>query len=147
MRFLCSDAWVLQAVIRASRAGAPTLADLLGAMDDLQHALPVDRELHGAFSRLTAAGYLREVDARFALTEQVPLDVVQRVRDGGRTDSRAAALAFLRIEPSASATPWQDAANDVTYPGLTDERLKRADRDYRRRFAAEYRRLRDQEQG
>jgi hypothetical protein len=146
MRFVSSDAWVLQAVILASRSGPATLSDLLGAMDAIEHALPVDRELHGAFSRLTAAGYLREVDARFALTDQVPLDIVERMRVGSWTDRRSAALAFLRAEPSSGGTPWDDRANDVTYPGLTAERLKKADRDYRRRFSAEYRRLRDQEQ-
>jgi hypothetical protein len=127
----------------ASHEAPATLAELIAAMDEVQHALPVDRELHGAFSRLTAAGYLREVDARFVVTDRVPLDTVQRIRVGSAEERRAVAAAFLRAEAWTSASR-EDPANDVVYPGLTAERLQRADREYRRRFHAEYRRLRNQ---
>ena len=140
MTFLWADAWILHALAVATRTGPATLSELIEGMDAVNHALPVDRELHGGLTRLHASGYIQEVEERFALTGLVPADIVERCRVGGIVDGHAAAAAFLGVDPAAGSDSWADPSNDVTFPTLTQERLLRADNEYRQRFRREYRR-------
>ena len=72
MKFLWSDAWLLQAVALAARQAPATLAEVIGAADAVQHALLTDDELHGGLVRLTGGGFVEEVDHRFRLTGSIP---------------------------------------------------------------------------
>jgi hypothetical protein len=126
--FLWSDAWILQAIAVAAETHLATLAEILRAADVVNHALPTDDEFHGALLRLTNAGFIEESAGGFALTSRVPRSVVQRLL----VDSKAAAQ-FLDAEPWTSERNVRDPRNRVRYPGLTDERLRAADHEYRRR--------------
>jgi hypothetical protein len=121
IRFLWSDAWLLDAIARASKTHPASLADIIAAADMIQHALPTADELHGALLRLTAAGYIIEIDQRFLLTSDVPKVADYRV--------------FLDAESWTSESNVGDPRNAVTYPGLTAERIEAAERDYRARSA------------
>ena len=144
MRFLASDAWVLHAIAIASRHGPATLADVLAAADACNHALPTEKELHGALFRLTNAGFLIERDEHFELTERVSEPARTTMLAGESKAGRDAASALL-----GGAQSWTDAQTSsdpretVIYPRLTDERIKRADREYRRTFWNAYRRFRN----
>ena len=133
MKFLWSDAWLLQAIALASRSGPATLADLLTAADAVNHALPTDDELHGALSRLGAGGFVEEVDDRFRLTSLVPPEVRDAMREGGWQRGREAASALLGAEAWSPQANVGDPRNDVTYPGLTADRIRDAERERRRR--------------
>ena len=133
MRFLWSDAWLLQAIALASRKEPATLADLLAAADAVNHALPTSEELHGALSRLGVGGFVEKVDDRFRLTSRVPAEIRNAMSEGGWLRGRDAASALLEAEAWSPRTNVGDPRNDVTYPGLTPERIRRAEREYRRR--------------
>ncbi|HEU4463867.1 MAG TPA: hypothetical protein VFS53_02370 [Gemmatimonadota bacterium] len=136
MKFLWSDAWLLQAIALASRNEPATLADLIAAADAVNHALPTSGELHGAFFRLAAGGFVEEVDDRFRLTSRVPAEIRDAMSEGGWQRGREAASALLEAEAWSPQTNVGDPRNDVTYPGLTPDRLRDAERAYRRRRGA-----------
>jgi hypothetical protein len=132
MTFLWSDAWIFQAIALASKTGAATLAQVFGAADGVNHALPTNDELHGALLRLTGGGPVEETDGRFRLTGQVPNHVVAAIVAGGWEGGRDAPSKFLGAEPWSEEKNSRDPRNRVEYPGLTDERIRAADQEYRR---------------
>jgi hypothetical protein len=128
MPFLWSDAWILTAVAVASREKPAELWEILAAADALDHALPLDEELHGAFSRLTASRHVEEFFGRFKVGQGVPPDV--------RTALCAAtgfkdAEKFLSSEPRHTAGDVGDSRNQVRYSKLTNEQIREADKKYR----------------
>jgi hypothetical protein len=135
MTFLWSDAWLFQAIAVAARARPAALAEVLGAADAANHALPTDEELHGALSRLTGAGYVEEIDQKFQLTDRVPAEIADAIATGGWAKGRSAASAFLNAEPWSHDRNVGDPRNRVKYAGLTSERIISADTEYRRRVS------------
>jgi len=132
--FLWSDAWILQAIAIASHAAPARLSEILGAADAVNHALPTDDELHGAFARLTEHGFIAEVADTFQLTGRVPREVIAAIVGKGWRAGRSAAERFLDAERWTPQTNVRDPRNAVVYPGLTPARIQQADRDYRRRL-------------
>jgi hypothetical protein len=130
--YLWSDAWLFQAIGVASQKRPATLAEVLRAADDVNHALPTDDELHGALVRLTEGGFIEEIEQQFRLTERVPTHVRVAISSGGWRSGRAAAAAYLGAEDWTPETRTRDARNSVRFPSLTPERIRRADRDRRR---------------
>jgi hypothetical protein len=133
-RYLWSDAWILQAIAIASHAAPARLSEILGAADAVNHALPTDDELHGAFARLTEGGFIAEVEDAFQLTGRVPRDVIAAIVGKGWRAGRSAAERFLDAEPWTPQTNVRDPRNAVVYPRLTPARIQHADREYRRRI-------------
>jgi hypothetical protein len=130
MTFLWSDAWLLQAIAIASQQGPASLADVIAAADAVNHALPTSDELHGGLLRLTGGGFVEEVEHQFKLTERVPRQVEQTIVTSGWKRGRDAASTLLGAEPWSEKTNTSDPRNRVTYPGLTDDRMRRAEQDY-----------------
>ncbi len=136
MPFLWSDAWLLQAIALASSSGPATLAQIIGAADAVNHALPTSDELHGGFVRLTTDGFVAEKDTRFAITELVPATTVAQIRASGWQKGRRIASEFLHAEEWTGEKNVGDPRNHVLYGGLTDARLHEAEREYRRSLAS-----------
>jgi hypothetical protein len=134
MDYLWSDAWLLQPIIVASRERPATLAEVLAAADSVNHALPTSDELHGGLARLTSGGFVQELGNRFAATHEVVSTVLPEIKRSGWPEGRRAASDFLRAEEWTSATNVRDPRNNVRYPGLTDERIASAEREYRRQL-------------
>jgi len=130
--YLWSDAWLFQAIGIASQKRPATLAEVLAAADDVNHALPTDDELHGALVRLTEGGFVEETEQRLRLTDRVPTDIRAALINSGWKTGRAAAAAYLGSEDWTTETNTRDPRNNVRFPGLTAERIRRADRDRRR---------------
>jgi hypothetical protein len=130
--YLWSDAWLFQAIAIASSKRPATLAEVLAASDAVNHALPTDGELHGALVRLTEGGLVEEVEQRFRLSERVPANITTAIISSGWQSGRAAASAYLGAEDWSAETNTRDSRNNVSFPGLTPERIRRADRDRRR---------------
>jgi hypothetical protein len=140
MAYLWSDAWLLQAIAIASQNAPATLAQVLAAADGVNHALPTDEELHGGFSRLTAGGFVTEIDGCFTMTAAVPSHVTARMLEGGWNRGRQAASEFLNAEPWSALTKGGDPRNAVVYRGLTPERILAADQEYRETITRKFRR-------
>ncbi len=130
--YLWSDAWLFQAIGMASQRGPATLAEVLAAADDVNHALPTDEELHGALVRLTQGGFVEEIEQRLRLTDHVPADIRAAIISSGWQSGRATASGYLGAEDWTTETSTRDPRNNVRFPGLTPERIRRADRERRR---------------
>jgi hypothetical protein len=133
-RYLWSDAWIFQAIVIASHAAPARLSEILAAADGVNHALPTDDELHGAFARLTEDRLIVEVGDTFQLTGRVPREVIAAIVGKGWRAGRSAAERFLDAEQWTPQTNLRDPRNTVVYPPLTSARIQQADRDYRRRI-------------
>ena len=132
--YLWSDAWLFQAITIASHERPASLTDIIAVADGVNHALPTDDELHGAFARLTNGGLIREVSEHFQLSDEVPLKIRNAIVGHGWQAGRDAASRFLDAEPWTSKRNVRDPRNTVQYPGLTAERILQADREYRKRL-------------
>jgi hypothetical protein len=133
MTFLWSDAWLLQAIAVAATNGPATLGEIIGAADATNHALPTNDELHGALVRLTAAGFVEEVQNRFRLTDNVPRREAAAIAESGWHRGRRTAAALLKAEEWSAERNVGDPRNQVVYPGLTDDRIRAAEEEYRQR--------------
>src|SRR5690242_10888833 len=134
MAYLWSDAWLLQAIAIASHEAPASLSRVLGAADGVNHAMPTDDELHGAFVRLTAGGHIEEVEEGFRLTERARAGVEQAIVAAGRSRGREAAAKYLGAEEWTPERNVRDPRNNVRYPALTDDRIRQAEREYRDRI-------------
>jgi hypothetical protein len=137
---LWSDAWLLQSIALATEAGPATLAQIIAAADAVNHALPTSDELHGGFVRLTAAGFIAEEEEHFTITQLVPVATLSSIRSSGRESGRRIASKFLHAEEWTPARNTRDPRNNVVYEGLTDQRIREADREYRRQVRSWQRR-------
>src|SRR5918993_141058 len=66
-----SDAWLLLAIIYASRDGGATLEKIIAAGDGINHAIFNPDELESGFARLTSGGYIEEKGGIFSPTDKV----------------------------------------------------------------------------
>lgn len=135
--FLWSDAWLLQAIILASGNGPATLAQIFGAADAVNHAMLTDDELHGGLARLTTGGFVAESAARFVITDRVPAGAIAEIRQSGWKKGRRVATEFLQAEEWTPERNARDSRNAVRYDGLTPERIRAAEREYRRRIKSQ----------
>ena len=70
--YLWSDAWLLLAILYASReAGGASLDQVKAAGDYIEHAVFTEDELGGGLSRLSAGGFIEERKGLFSVTNKV----------------------------------------------------------------------------
>jgi hypothetical protein len=70
--YLWSDAWLLLAILYASREeGGASLKQVTAAGDYINHAIFNGDELAGGLSRLSAGGLIREKRGLFSVTSKV----------------------------------------------------------------------------
>jgi len=131
MIYLWSDAWLLQSIALATRAGPATLAQIIASADSVNHAMPTSDELHGGFVRLSTGGFIAEAKQRFTITELVPVATLLSIRSSGWDAGRRVASELLHAEEWTPPRNDRDPRNQVRYEGLTAERIREADREYR----------------
>ena len=66
-----SDAWLLLAILLASREGSVPLDQIVAAGDFINHAIFNPDELEGGFRRLSAGKFIRERQSKFTVTKKV----------------------------------------------------------------------------
>jgi hypothetical protein len=130
MSYLWSDAWILTAVALASKEAPAELWQVLAAADAIDHALPLDEELHGAFVRLFASNHIEEFYGRYKVGPGVP-DVLKPLLLRSTTNCMVAE-SILGSEPRPRLPNIGDSRNQVRYPALTSEQIRQADKRYRR---------------
>ena len=62
-----NDAWILTATSLMHKRGGATLAEIIGAADVINHAIPTAGELSRAFSRLVDCGIVQVKNDRYLL--------------------------------------------------------------------------------
>lgn len=133
-KFTWSDAWLLHSVAVAGgdKDGA-TLAGIIRIGDAINHAIFTAAELRRGFGKLTAAGYLSEVDGRFRLSGGARVVWTKAVKFQALDRQRREIDAFLKPDPYPAGDP---GAEDPAWPyPLTDSRIAEAETDYRRHLS------------
>jgi hypothetical protein len=70
--YLWSDAWLLLAILYASREeGGASLDQVTAAGDYINHAIFTTDELEGGLGRLSAGGFIKEKKGLFSVTNKV----------------------------------------------------------------------------
>jgi len=143
-RFTWSDAWLLLAVaIGGGRAGGAELKDVVGAGDMINHAMLTAAELRRGFAKLVAAGLVEDRAERFFLTGEAVVVCEKALKRRGLMKSMEYLERFLQVSGSPQVEPgFEDP--EWTYPSLTDERLHRADGQYRREFSSQLKAIKAQ---
>jgi hypothetical protein len=129
-QYLWSDVWILQAIIHAGIDQPAPLHSVIREADGLNHAMPTFQEIEGALARLTAGGLVVDSDGRFSPTAKAV--ALYRSVSNPRSwyeqrEGLEKVLDALPYDPSISPA---DANKGVSYPWLTIERLKKAEKEY-----------------
>jgi hypothetical protein len=122
--FYNSDAWVLLAIIYASRSGPATLDKIIAAGDAINVAIFLPNELEGGLARLTAGGYITEHDGTFAPTDKA-------LAYSGSSRYRRAMLKELRDVQRMLASRSTEPPDGVKYPGFLEVAYDEAIEKYR----------------
>jgi hypothetical protein len=134
MKYLWSDAWLLEAILYANKGGRGTLDRILVWADNISHTLILEDELESGLARLTAGGLIGEKDDCFSPTDLLPKKMIRKI--GAHTDKDLQTLErFLQAEPRKPGKNARDPRNKLKYPGLTSTRLAEADRLASKHFA------------
>ena len=80
--FSWADAWIFAALSVTRHPAA--LADLIGAADGINHAIPTPDEINGALNRLHAAGLVSRSGEQLAPT-QIASELFERINSGRRS--------------------------------------------------------------
>jgi len=114
-----SDAWLLLAIIYASKAGDATLEKIIAAGDAINHAIFNSDELESGFARLTSGGYVKEKDRIFSATDGV-MSAYSKT-----TSARRAIHKELKdmeeLLGAESPTSEQPHPNNLKYAGFSAE--------------------------
>jgi len=90
--FVWSDAWILLAIIYTGKQGGD-LQTIIGAADYINHAIPNEEELKGAFARLTEGEMIKEQNGKFKASAKV-----MKAYSRTHTERRAALKEFEDME-------------------------------------------------
>ena len=117
---LDSDAWILLAIIYASREEPAALDGVIAAADYINHAIVVFEEMEGALARLSTGGYIAHAEDKLSPTEK-SLEFYRSV-----TKPRRPMLTeWEDLREFLGAPKWdprqkpQSANTGVSYPSLT----------------------------
>jgi hypothetical protein len=103
-----NDAWILTATSLVHKKGGATLAEIMGAADLVNHAIPTAGELSHAFSRLVDCGIVQVRNDRYLLprNRQRALKKVVEGRGGlfSMVDNCLKWLEGVGVEPLESTT-------------------------------------------
>jgi hypothetical protein len=127
MKYLWSDAWLLEAIIYANKGGQGTLDRILVCADGINHTLILEDELESGLARLTAGGLICETEGCFSATELLPRKMIRKIGENTNKDLQTLER-YLQAEPRNPAKNARDPRNKLKYPGLTRNRLAEADR-------------------
>lgn len=119
-----SDAWLLLAIIYASKEGEARLEKIIAAADAIDHAVFEPDEFESGLARLTSGGYIKEKNGTFTAT-----DKVMRAYKKTTSPRRAIHKELKDIEEligAASATSNQPHENILKYAGFSIEAYNEA---------------------
>jgi hypothetical protein len=132
--FRWSDAWLLLSVALAAKSGSTTLAAVIGAADNIQHAIITKAEIDGGVERLARGGLLELTADHFTLTPSSQTII----------DHAAEAAPLIRdqqklLENALGATPWTpgykpDSARGEKEPLITQEDYSAAVKRYHKSY-------------
>ena len=118
--------------------------NVIGAGDMINHAILTAAELRRGFAKLVAVGHVEERAERFFLTGEAVVACEKALKRSSLVKSMECLERFLRVSESRQAAPgFEDP--EWSYPSLTDERLGRANGQYRRAFSSQLKATRAEE--
>lgn len=112
-----SDAWLLLAIINASKKGEATLTTIIAAGDGIDFAVFEPEEIESGFARLTTGGYVEEKNGIFCPTKTA-------LAYAKSTKRRAIHKELKDIEDmlgAPSAVSEQPSLNNLKYNGFSPQ--------------------------
>ena len=111
-----SDAWVLLAIINASRKGDATLTDIIASGDAINFAVFAPEVLESGLARLTEGGYIEETNGIFRPTKAA---LAYAKNSSKRRPAHKELKDVEAMLGAPTATAKQPSANDLRYPGFS----------------------------
>jgi hypothetical protein len=103
-----NDAWILTATSLVHKKGGAALAEIVGAADVINHAIPTAGELSRAFSRFVDCGLVQVKNDRYLLTRTRQRAIKEAVAGKGglfsKVDNCLKWLKRADLEPVQSTT-------------------------------------------
>ncbi len=133
IRYQWSDAWLLYSIVLAGGGKPAELHKIFWVADWMNRAIFTEEQLEGGLSRLSKAGWLKEVNGRFAPTRKY-----QRVKSKitGSALTRCDKLSkILRVKPCDLAGVAPEYSK---YPGFSAKIFRGAYQRYRKEFKEVY---------
>ena len=128
------DAWILLAILIKAQPGEfPSLDEIIGAADYINHAIPTSGELDGALFRLIESGWIEQEDLCFAPTERAE-SMYAPFR--GRRTAITTDLEHVRSEIGAGewSSELPEAPGQFRVAGLSAEAITAAVKTYKSRM-------------
>lgn len=141
IQFLPTDAWLLLAIIRAAGNEQASLAEIIAIGDSIEHAIFTEDEMEGGLYRLTAGGYVEEVNDGFKPTKST----VQKHSEISKK-KKAVQDQMEMWREVIGAPPWQggtsiQSADKQKYEGFTHEKFAEAVTYYQENVASIFKQI------
>jgi len=131
IKFKYADAWVLLAVIFASKQGGATLTKVIAWGDFINHAIFTLEELQGGIYRLIKAGYITEDNNGYKPTQEIMKSYTKfAMKD------KAVHNALQCIREEIDSPDWTEgydptkANKGISYEKINQETYKKAYKEY-----------------
>ncbi len=137
-----SDAWLLLSIIYASREQPATLVSVIQCGDAINRAVFTPSELKSGYFRLTKGGWVTGSDDAWTPSKRAEefYGTIQKMKLSPYAEMK-------QIQRALGAPDWSAETNannpsDIfEYPGMTNNRIAKACRDYSRGFWKAYKQL------
>lgn len=128
--FVWSDVWLILAIAMTDNGNGTTLTTIIAAGDFINHAIFTGPELRHGLALLTRAGYVSEIEGQYFLAGKAK--AYWAAHQETRRSVNMLLKDFEKFLNSVPYSPQDLAADDQEwqYPGLTDEMVHQAYREY-----------------
>ncbi len=128
--FVWSDVWLILAIAMTDNGHGTMLTSIIAAGDFINHAIFTGPELRHGLALLTRAGYVNEIEGQYFLVGKAKAYWTARRETRRLVDTLL--KDFEKFLDAAPYSPQDLAAQDQEwqYPGLTDEMVDQAYREY-----------------
>ena len=130
-----SDAWLLLAIVYASRTGDATLDKIIAAGDAINHAIFTPSELESGLARLLAGGYIERKVGVYSPCSKTFAYRKSRRRGRAMLSELKDVAAMLRTKDALAEQP---ASKKLDHPGFSIAAYEEAVERYRRRSSKCY---------
>ena len=135
IQFHWSDAWLLLAIVYASRTGDASLDKIIAAGDAINHSIFTPSELESGLARLVAGGYIEQKVGVFSPCLKTLAYRKSRRRGRAMLSELKDVATMLRARDALAEQP---SANNLDYPGFSIAAYEEAVEKYRRELSKYY---------
>jgi len=133
IKYVWTDAWVLQAVIYASKNGGADLRNIIAFGDTINQAVFRPEELESGLYRLAKGGWIEDLGKKFQPSQKTRAAYAEIPKDGWSLVQEMELVAEFLGLPNVDYQnqPCPNPENRFSYPGFTEARFDAAVKKYR----------------